>query len=231
MDGWLIRSENYQALHTLLPKWQGKLKAIYIDPPYNTGVDEFLYVDSFKHSSWLTMMENRLAVAKSLLAGDGIIFISIGDLNPQEGESYRLQMLASSIFPKRFGNLIWRKRGGIGSFSERDMTENHEYVLVQGNEEAFLYHNILSEQKLDEFSNVDGRGAYRWMGLLGPSQQTKEKRPNLNYELLVHPETLQLVGFRYAVHGSEVYDLRTRTEDENLAETVIRIARPAKPPG
>jgi len=228
LDGWLIRSENYQALHTLLPKWQGKLKAIYIDPPYNTGVDEFLYVDSFKHSSWLTMMENRLAVAKSLLAGDGIIFISIGDLNPQEGESYRLQMLASSIFPKRFGNLIWRKRGGIGSFSERDMTENHEYVLVQGNEEAFLYHNILSEQKLDEFSNVDGRGAYRWMGLLGPSQQTKEKRPNLNYELLVHPETLQLVGFRYAVHGSEVYDLRTRTEDENLAETVIRIAPPGK---
>lgn len=99
---------------------------------------------------------------------------------------------------------------------------------MQGNEEAFLYHNILSEQKLDEFSNVDGRGAYRWMGLLGPSQQTKEKRPNLNYELLVHPETLQLVGFRYAVHGSEVYDLRTRTEDENLAETVIRIAPPGK---
>ncbi len=228
LDGWLIRSENYQALHTLLPKWQGKLKAIYIDPPYNTGVDEFLYVDSFKHSSWLTMMENRLTVAKSLLAGDGVIFISIGDLNPQEGESYRLQMLTSSIFPKRFGNLIWRKRGGIGSFSERDMTENHEYVLVQGNEETFLHHNILSNQKLDEFSEADGRGAYRWMGLLGPSQQTKEKRPNLNYELLVHPKSLQLVGFRYAVHGSEVCDLRTSTEDENLAETVIRVAPPGK---
>jgi adenine-specific DNA-methyltransferase len=228
LDGWLIKSENYQALRTILPKWRGKVKAIYIDPPYNTGVDEFLYVDNFKHSSWLTMMENRLSLAKQLLSEDGVIFISIGDLNPQEGESYRLQMLASAIFPKRFGNLIWKKRGGIGSFSERDMTENHEYVLVYGNERAFLYHNILSEQKLKEFSEVDERGPYRWMGLLGPSQQTKEKRPNLNYEVLIHPKTFQLVGFRYVVDGAVVTDLRADTTDENLAETAISIAPPGK---
>jgi adenine-specific DNA-methyltransferase len=228
LDGWLIKSENYQALNTILPKFRGKVKAIYIDPPYNTGVDEFLYLDKFNHSSWLSMIENRLSIAKSLLSEDGVIFISIGDLKPQVGESYRLQMLASSIFPKRFGNLIWRKRSGIGSFSEKDMTENHEYILVYGKDASFLYHSILSDQKLSEFSESDDRGPYRWMGLLGPSQQTKERRPNLNYEVLVDPPSLQLIGFRYRTEDGEVVDLRNTSWNREQLETVVAIAPPGK---
>ena len=228
LDGWLIKSENYQALNTILPRFRGKVKAIYIDPPYNTGVDEFLYLDKFNHSSWLSMIENRLSIAKSLLSEDGVIFISIGDLKPQVGESYRLQMLASSIFPKRFGNLIWRKRSGIGSFSEKDMTENHEYILVYGKDASFLYHSILSDQKLSEFSESDDRGPYRWMGLLGPSQQTKERRPNLNYEVLVDPRSLQLIGFRYSTESGEIVDLRdTSWSREQLGEMIV-IAPPGK---
>jgi adenine-specific DNA-methyltransferase len=228
LDGWLIKSENYQALNTILQRFCGKVKAIYIDPPYNTGVDEFSYLDKFNHSSWLSMIENRLLVARSLLSEDGVIFISVGDLNPQEGESYRLQMLASSIFPKRFGNLIWRKRSGIGSFSEKDMTENHEYILVYGKDASFLYHNILSDQKLSEFSESDDRGPYRWMGLLGPSQQTKERRPNLNYEVLVDPRSLQLIGFRYSTESGEIVDLRdTSWSREQLGEMIV-IAPPGK---
>ncbi len=228
LDGWLIKSENYQALNTILPKHGEKVRVIYIDPPYNTGSDEFLYLDRFNHASWLTMMENRLLVANSLLSENGVIFMSIGDLNPQEGESYRLQMLAASIFPKRFGNLIWRKRSGIGSFSERDMTENHEYVLVYGKEKAFLHHNILSAQKLSEFSESDERGPYRWMGLLGPSQQTKEKRPNLNYEVLVDPQSLRLIGFRYETGDNKVLDLRDVSWNRKSLETAIAIAPPGK---
>jgi len=228
LDGWLIKSENYQALNTILPRFRGKVKAIYIDPPYNTGVDEFLYLDRFNHASWLSMIENRLSIAKSSLSEDGVIFISIGDLKPQVGESYRLQMLASSIFPKRFGNLIWRKRSGIGSFSEKDMTENHEYILVYGKDASFLYHSILSDQKLSEFSESDDRGPYRWMGLLGPSQQTKERRPNLNYEVLVDPRSLQLIGFRYSTESGEIVDLRdTSWSREQLGEMIV-IAPPGK---
>ena len=113
LDGILIKSENWQALNLLLNKYERKIKTIYIDPPYNTGSDEFLYKDNYQHSSWLTMMENRLELAKKLMREDGVIFTNIGDLIPQTGESYRLQMLQSSLFPVRFGNLIWKKRGGI----------------------------------------------------------------------------------------------------------------------
>jgi len=77
LDGVLIKSENWQALNLLLNKCYEKVKTIYIDPPYNTGSDEFLYKDNYQHSSWLTMMENRLRLARVLMKEDGVIFVSI----------------------------------------------------------------------------------------------------------------------------------------------------------
>ena len=173
------------------------MQTIYIDPPYNTGSDGFIYNDKFQHSSWLTMIENRLSLVRELMRDEGIIFTNIGDLNPQEGESFILQFLERSIFPKRFGNLIWKKRGGIGSFSEKNMTENHEYITVFGNKKSFIYHNILGESKRKQYNNQDERGLYRWMDLVGPSQQTKEKRPNLNYGILYDEVLDKIVGFEY----------------------------------
>jgi len=207
LDGWLIKSENYQALNTILPKFKGKVRTIYIDPPYNTGSDGFIYLDRFSHSTWLSFMYDRLTLARGLLSEDGVIFTSIGDLNPQEGESFRLQFLQSMIFPKRFGNLIWKKRGGIGSFSEKNLTENHEYITVFGNEKAFIYENIITEKQKKEYKYEDKRGPYKWMGLLGPSQQTKEKRPNLNYGIIIDPNTCNIIGFEYNQNGEKKREL------------------------
>ena len=79
LDGILIKSENWQALNLLSRKFKEKVKCIYIDPPYNTGSDEFLYRDNYQHASWLSMMENRLNLAKVLMKEDSVIFVSIGD--------------------------------------------------------------------------------------------------------------------------------------------------------
>ncbi len=92
LDGWLVHSENYQALNTLLPKFRGQVKCIYIDPPYNTGGDEFIYRDRFRHSSWLTMMENRLQLARQWLREDGALLVSI-DYN----EDARLRLLLEHL--------------------------------------------------------------------------------------------------------------------------------------
>jgi len=207
LDGWLIKSENYQALNTILPKFKGKVRTIYIDPPYNTGSDGFIYLDRFSHSTWLSFMHDRLSLARGLLGEDGVIFTSIGDLNPQEGESFRLQSLQSMIFPKRFGNLIWKKRGGIGSFSEKNLTENHEYITVFGNEKSFIYENIITEKQRKEYKHKDERGPYKWMDLLGPSQQTKEKRPNLNYGIIIDPNACNVIGFEYNQNGEKKREL------------------------
>ena len=74
-DNLIIKGNNLLALHSLKKEFAGKVKLIYIDPPYNTGSDSFAYNDNFNHSSWLTFMKNRLEVAKELLSQDGAIFV------------------------------------------------------------------------------------------------------------------------------------------------------------
>jgi len=197
IDGILIKSENWQALNLLLEKYKEKVKCIYIDPPYNTGNDEFLYRDKYQHSSWLSMLDNRLKISKELMQKDGLIFTSIGDLDSQNGESYRMQLILNSTFEKRFGNLIWKKRGGIGSFSAKNLSENHEYILVNGNRDSFIYHNLLSKNFLKEYKEKDNRDFFRWMELIGPSQQTKSRRPNLDYGILYDEKNRKIVGFEF----------------------------------
>lgn len=92
-DNLIIKGNNLLVLHSLKAKFTNKVKLIYIDPPYNTGDDEFGYNDSFNHSTWLTFMKNRLEVAKELLREDGAIFIHI-DLH----EIAYISVLADSIF-------------------------------------------------------------------------------------------------------------------------------------
>ena len=92
-DNLIIRGNNLLVLHSLKKRFAGKIKLIYIDPPYNTGNDEFKYNDRFNHSTWLTFMKNRLEVAKDLLRDDGIIYISI-----DHHENHTLKQLCMEIF-------------------------------------------------------------------------------------------------------------------------------------
>ena len=94
-ENLLIKGNNLLALHTLKKQFYGKVKLIYIDPPYNTGSDSFGYNDNFNHSSWLTFMKNRLEVARELLREDGLIFIHIDDR-----EMHYLKLVADEIFGK-----------------------------------------------------------------------------------------------------------------------------------
>ena len=94
-DNLIIKGNNLLALHTLKKEFAGKVKLIYIDPPYNTGSDSFAYNDNFNHSTWLTFMRNRLLVAKELLREDGVIFVSIDD-----SEQAYLKVLMDEVFEK-----------------------------------------------------------------------------------------------------------------------------------
>ncbi len=108
LDGWLIKSENYQALNTILPKFKEKVQTIYIDPPFNLdSSDQFLYRTNYKDSNWATLLENRLKIAKEWLNKKGSIFIRC-DYN---GNMY-VRMLMNEIFGEgNFRNEIVVKRG------------------------------------------------------------------------------------------------------------------------
>jgi len=93
LDGLLIKSENFQALNLLLERYRGQVKCIYIDPPYNTGTDEFVYKDEYQTSSWFSFLRDRIMLAHGLLAEEGIFFSSIDD-----NEEARLHILLEYIF-------------------------------------------------------------------------------------------------------------------------------------
>jgi adenine-specific DNA-methyltransferase len=126
LDGLLIKSENWQALNTILNKYREKIKTIYIDPPYNTGNDEFLYRDRYQHSSWLTMMENRLSLAKKLMRDEGVIFVSIDD-----NELERLKIIMMLVYgeDKFLENFIWNNTSTPPSLSNISR-KNVEYILT-----------------------------------------------------------------------------------------------------
>ncbi len=96
LDGLLIHSENFQAIRLLQQKYQNKVKCIYIDPPYNAKSSEILYKNTFKHSSWLSLIENRLSAASYLLKEDSVITIAIDEV-----EQTRLGELLRVIFPSK----------------------------------------------------------------------------------------------------------------------------------
>ena len=120
---FIFKGNNLLTISSLKSVFEGKIKLIYIDPPYNTGKDSFLYNDSFNHSTWLTFMKNRLELSKQLLSKNGVIFISIDIV-----EQAYLKVLCDEIFGREnfIGEIIWE------TATDNNATQisiEHEYVI------------------------------------------------------------------------------------------------------
>ena len=124
-DNLIIKGNNLIALYSLKKRYAGKVKLIYLDPPYNTGSDSFGYNDKFNHSSWLTFMKNRLEIAREMLSDDGSIFIQTDD-----NEMPYLKVMMDSIFGRNnfIGNIVWKKK--TGSSDTTGIAIITEYILV-----------------------------------------------------------------------------------------------------
>ena len=124
--GLMVKSENWQALNLLQEKYREQIKCIYIDPPYNTGNDEFIYKDSYQHSSWLSMMADRLVLSKTFIKNGGVIFSSIDD-----NELDNLIQLSKTLFGigSVFSTMIWKKADSPNEKGQAIATY-HEYVVA-----------------------------------------------------------------------------------------------------
>ena len=214
-DGLLIHGENFQALNLLTEKYRESIKCIHIDPPYNTQTIGFLYKNAYQHSSWLSMMADRLTLAEQFMAADSCILCHI-----DENEYENLFQIFSSLPLKDQGTLVWDKRNPI--FGTSTIATQHEYIVTQskGNikllarslnrkkilrEAASLMkkHGGVSEECRQEFSawvkhkpelsggeraysEIDDDGrVYRAVSMAAPAQETGAK----NTEPLIHPVT------------------------------------------
>src|SRR5690625_4975026 len=180
-DNLIIKGNNLIALSSLLKCYEGKVKLVYIDPPYNTGNDGFKYNDNFNHSTWLTFMKNRLLLAKKLLRDDGFIFIEI-DTN----EMHYLKVLCDEIFGREnfINDIVWKRRGGSANPQNR-LNNVTESILWYSKTENYNITHIFSledenTQKYinERFNNVDEKGRRFMKSPL----QSPNYRENLIYE-------------------------------------------------
>ena len=133
----IIEGDNFDSLRLLKSTHAGRIRVIYIDPPYNTGNKDWVYNDRYvgandrwRHSQWLEFLYRRLTLAKDLLTQDGVIMVSINDENRA-----RLELLMDEVFPgRRVGSLVWRKRRASNAAGvEHFFSSDHEHVLIYAN--------------------------------------------------------------------------------------------------
>lgn len=186
-DNMLIEGDNFDALRYLHIAYKGRVKCIYIDPPYNTGNKDFIYNDTFlekddgyRHSKWLEFMYRRLLLARDLLSQDGAIFVSIDDI-----ESAHLTLLMDQVFPgMRVGTFVWRRRSGANDEKEWFISADHEYVLCYANK-GFSFGGIKKDWS-GAIDDGDKRGA--WVD--GPLNQGKDIRQRFDAFYPIHnPDT------------------------------------------
>ncbi|MFA6760169.1 MAG: site-specific DNA-methyltransferase [Sulfuricurvum sp.] len=148
-DNLIIKGNNLLALHSLKKKFAGKVKLIYIDPPYNTGNDSFNYNDNFNHSTWLTFMKNRLEVAKEFLSDDGVIFVQC-----DHNEQAYLKVLMDEIFTfGNFVNIISVKSstpsGVKTSHATKKILKSQDFILVYKKYNLELIPQYYKKEKWD----------------------------------------------------------------------------------
>lgn len=175
-DNRLIKGDNLLALKALEAEFAGKVKCVFIDPPYNTGSAFSHYDDGLEHSIWLGLMRDRLEIIRRLLAEDGSLWITIDD-----NEAHYLKVLCDEVFGRSnfVASCVWEKdKGGRG---DADISQSHDYVLLYARDRAIWSkkRNLLprTETQLGRFKNPDNdpRGPWR-QGDDGTAKSGSEKQ-------------------------------------------------------
>jgi adenine-specific DNA-methyltransferase len=163
LDGRLIHSENYQALNTLLPKYKEKVQTIYIDPPFNTGSD-FVYVDKFQDSTWLTLMYDRIELGRKFLRDDGSFYLHL-----DHNADYLGRLLMNSIFGNEYfqNKITWRRQIPRGKKVEAKFySYSADFIYLYANKLKSIWNIIEIENELtlkeaDKKYMKDEKGYFR----------------------------------------------------------------------
>jgi len=181
-DGLLVHSENWQALNLLKEKYQRRVKCVYVDPPYNTAASEILYKNDYKHSTWLSLIADRLKPVPDFFGANSILCIAIDD-----SEYHRLYSCLTSIFSEKsiLGTVVVRNnpagRSALSGFSM-----SHDYTLFVGaNEFCTVGKLAKSVEQIARYDQHDEQGVFEWVNFRkhGGMNANREARPKLFYPI------------------------------------------------
>jgi adenine-specific DNA-methyltransferase len=189
-DNQLIFGDNLLALKALEAEFAGKVKCVFIDPPYNTGSAFTHYDDGVEHSIWLSLMRDRLEIIRRLLSNNGSLWITIDD-----NECHYLKVMCDEIFgrPNFVANVVWQKK-----YSKQNdakwLSVSHDHVLLYAKHKDNWKPNAIerTEDQLKGYSNRDSDPRGLWQSVVYTCAKTRAERPNLFYGIK-HPKTGELV--------------------------------------
>ncbi len=228
----IIHGDNLHALKALIPRYAGRVNCIYIDPPYNTGNENWIYNDRVnsplmqqwlnanspvdgedleRHDKWLCMMWPRLHLLRELLADNGVIFISIDD-----NEQHHLRMLMDEIFGAEnfLASIVWQHRYGRSN-NAKLFSNQREHIIAYRKSDAVTHIRVKRDESLNRtYKNPDNDPRGRWISSSYVNPATKEQRPNLVYSV-TNPHTNQVIDhpthawkYSQSAHQSHVEDNR-----------------------
>lgn len=195
-DNILIHGDNLLALKALEQQYAGKVKCVFIDPPYNTGSAFEHYDDGVEHSLWLGLMRDRLEIIRHLLSEDGSLWITIDD-----NEAHYLKVMCDEVFGRAnfVANVVWQKK-----YSKQNdakwLSISHDHILLVAKNKTSWKPNqlIRNDEQLKGYSNPDNDPRGLWQSVVYTCAKTRAERPNLYYPI-IHPKT-----------GEEIYPSESR---------------------
>ena len=191
LDGWIVKSENYQALNTLSGKFREKVGVIYIDPPFNTDASEILYENNYKRSSWLSLVDDRMRLGKAFLNEDGIMCVMIDD-----SEFARLKLLVESSFGEsNILGVVAIRNNPAGRSTAKGFSVAHEYAIFASNNEDIRIGRLeRSPEQIARYDQKDDGGQFEWVNFRkhGGANAMRGARPRLYYPLFVTKKSFRI---------------------------------------
>jgi adenine-specific DNA-methyltransferase len=219
-NGLLIHSDNFQGLALLQTKYRERVSCVYIDPPYNTDASAITYKNGYKDSSWLSLIQTRLDLAKRLMNEDALISVAIDDQ-----EASPLVQVLNATFEKQVGVAVVKSnpqsRKTKGKFSPV-----HEYAFFYGKSEKAVPYTIgYSAGKAARYPLEDEQGRYAWMNFIrAGSNDLRTDRPRLYYPIAVNSENRMRILNMAWNEEAQAYDLLEQPEaDETLVYPVREV--------
>ena len=212
-DNILIHGDNLLALKALEQQFTGKVKCIFIDPPYNTGSAFVQYDDGLEHSLWLSLIRDRIEMLRRLLAVDGSLWITIDD-----NEAHYLKVVCDEVFGRAnfVANVVWQKK-----YSKQNdakwLSISHDHVLVYAKNKETWRPNELQRNadQLSGYANLDDDPRGAWQSVVYTCAKTRAERPNLYYPISqprtgasIYPRESRVWGYDPAKHAEHVREKR-----------------------
>jgi adenine-specific DNA-methyltransferase len=188
-DGVLFHSENFQALSLMLRLYREKVKCTYIDPPYNTDASAIDYKNGYKSSSWMSLLNDRVALSRRLLSEDGDLVVAIDDEQQRE-----LSYILTDCFSNQLLGTICVRANPSGRPTQTGYSVSHEYLLFAGaSQKSGIGRLPPTEEQMSRFSQVDDEGPFEWRNLRREgSNSDRDARRALYYPIYVKDSSIRI---------------------------------------